>query len=252
MSHPPRFATLDDKAEVTGICMHPEVRKWTACDGAPDFDADRWFKGRNMIVLMQGGCFLSNWLGDRTWQVHTNILPEARGKWALVNAGLSIMLGFIGSEAESFVTMVPANNRPAKWFALNMGFRSTFTRKDKWPHGGKLWDLNFYRLDIDDWILQGHLLEVGKAFHKEVELQLGHESHAEDSVHDCYVGACIALVNAGRVDKAMRIYNRWAREAGYVPLQVVAHNPLVIDAQTFFISVVDGKMVLKSKELANA
>jgi len=204
-----------------------------------------------MVVLVEGGCFLANGVGSQTYQVHTHILPEARGATALVNAGLALMLAFLGSDAETFVTAVAENNLRAKWFTRAMGFRPMFVQPAKWLHRGKMWDLTHYSLGVDDWILQGQLAPIGKSFHEQLE-SLGHLPHGEDHAHDCYVGAAVAFISAGKPHKAAKIYNRWARAAGYVPLDIVFSNPLVIDVREFTIRVEAGQVKFYIKEKANA
>jgi len=249
----PRYATLSDTALVNSICGDPEVRKWTANDGAPPFDATPWLTSRTaLVVLVDGGCFLSNHLGDTTYEVHTNVLPGFRGKAAIINGGLALMLAFLTSPAETFKTRVPANNLRAKWFAEALGFRPTFLQERKWLQGGVLHDIIHYSLSIDEWILRGHLATVGKLFHQEVEKLEGHPPHAEDFAHDCYVGAAVAMCNAGHPTKALKLYNRWALESGYVPMKLLSTSPLVVDAQDFLIEGVKGEMVLKLKEMDHA
>lgn len=249
----PRFAAEADADLITSICSHPEVRKWTAQDGAPDFDVKRWLHPNNMVVLVEGGCFLSNWLGDQTFGVHTNFLPQARGRNAIVSGTMALMLGFLASNAESFLTMVPENNRSAAWFTKVMGFRPTFTQQGRWKQGGKDWKVTHYRLDIDDWILQGHLIAAGRAFHKQLEGLNLQPAHADDWVHDCYVGTACAMIAHGKVGKAVKIYNRWALSAGYSPMKILSQNPLRLDLRDFDICVGtagDAKFELKEKDYA--
>lgn len=244
---PPYFAGKADAALVAAICGDPEVRSWTAEDNSPPFDPTPWLRPPHMVVLGEGSCFLSNHLGDQTYGVHTHVLPSHRGQQALVTAGLSLMLAFLASDAETFKTMVPSNNKRAEWFTRAMGFRPTYVQKEKFLHRGVLRDLTHYTLGIDDWILQGHLVPVGREFHKLLESK-GHLSHGEDYSHDCYVGAAAALMNAGRPHKAMKIYNRWARASGYVPMEIESADPLVIDVRDFKIKFEGGQMSLETKE----
>jgi hypothetical protein len=201
-----------------------------------------------MVVIVEGGCFLANGLGDGVFEVHTNILKSARGKGAIVSAMKALTLGFFGSNAETFVTKVPANNLAARWFTKEVGFHPTYLQRNKWPQRGRLWDVQHYRLDIDDWILGGVALELGKQFHGAVE----ESSHLEDYAHDCYVGAACSMVAHGKAGKAIRVYNRWARAAGYEPLGLVSSDPVVIDARDFFIRVESGQMYFDKKEYEHA
>lgn len=247
----PRFATYDDADLIQSICSDPEVRRWVDPFGKVPFDVSRWLTPTNMVVLVDHGCFLSNWLGDTTFGVHTNILPEGRGKRALVSARAALTLAFLRSNAESFLTSVPENNRAAAWFTRAMGFQFSYSQPKRWVARDGNWDIDHFRLDIDTWILQGHVVSLGQAFHLELEA-VGHTSHAPDFVHDCYVGALCGMVAVGKWEKGLKIYNRWARSAGFVPLVVTSKNPLTLDARDFLVSVVDGKMNLTMKESEHA
>lgn len=239
-----RFATWADKAEVERICSHPEVRKWTHRTSAP-FDAGKWLQGRNMVVLGDGACFISPHLGGTHYGIHTNVLPEARGpKRTLTFATEALMLGFLGSDAETFLTQVPTSNYAAQWLVEQMGFRYTNTREKAWGDEA----LHYWRLDIDDWILRGHLHPLGAGFHEVLEHQGLGPSHDPDPTHDCYVGALVALIGSGRAAKGLRIYNRWANLAGYTQLQQLSQQPLVVDAKEFLVVVENGEMKLKRKE----
>lgn len=246
-----RFATMTDREEVIAICTHPEVRKWTACDGAPAFDADRWLKN-GMVVLLEGACFLANPIAERMYACHTHVLPGFRGSKALQAAGEALHLAFTCSDAETFMTMVPENNPPAAWLARTMGFRQVFEQPDKWRQGGKTWALRHYRLDIDDWIVRNAALQaIGEDFHRRLAA-LDIDTHAADPLHDRYVGAAATMIANDRIGKAIDVYSRWSRIAGYAALGVVSRDPPVIDAHDFLIHVDGNQMRVTNKEAEHA
>lgn len=243
----PRFATAADADLVTSICTHPEVMKWTHADGAPPFDPTPWLHPTNMVVLVESGCFLSNWLGDQTFEVHTNILPGGRGKDAVLSGTLALLLAFVRSNAETLVTKVPGNNRPARWFARELGFTWMYSQAERWVQNGKAFDVDFFRLTVDEWILQGHLAQVGEAFHQELVDNGIEVDHPHDPVHDAYVGAACTMIQGGKAVKGIKLYNRWARATGYVPITVKSFEPLVLDLGSFIINLKSGLFRFEKK-----
>lgn len=226
-----RIATPEDNALLTSICMHPEVRRWTAFDGAPDFDPSAYTDHpKSFAVIVNDGCFTCPALEQGAYAVHTNLLPSCRGAAALREAQHFLNFVFLHTDAEQLVSMVPANNPQTLWFARAMKFRETYRRPDVWLSGGVKHAMQYLRFDIDDWVLATRDLQaLGHDFHE----GLGeHQTHAEDPVHDAYVGAAWALIQAGQVDKAQRLYGRWARAAGYQPFEIVSRDPLRIDIGT--------------------
>lgn len=247
-----RLAGLEDVALVNEICGDPEVRKWTAADGSPPFDGERWIRQpASIVVLVEGGCFLCPWLGGTTWAIHTHFLPSHRGKGSIISASAALALGFLGTQAETFVTSVPDNNRGAAWFAKTLGFLPTYRREQCWTTGDETFGMQHFRLDIDEWILRGFMRRIGEEFHEALSHH-GHNSHDEDPVHDSYVGTACAMVAHGKVDKALSVYNRWALASGYEPLRLKSTSPPVIDARDFLIRLEAGTMHIDPKENEHA
>lgn len=218
----PRFATPADDALLTSIAMHPEVRRWTACDGAPAFDPSAYTAHpRSKAILVEDGCFACPCLEDRAYAVHTQFLPDVRGSEKLRRGLEALAFGFLNSDAEYLVTMVPDCNPRALVFAHAMGFRDTYRRANAFRSGGIDHGMQHLSLQIDDWVLQyQQAAQVGRAFHDQLA-QAGEPQHDEDPVHDAFAGAACLLIAAGQPDKATRIYGRWARAAGYQPFTVV-------------------------------
>lgn len=245
-----RFAEWKDRDEVARICAHPDVRKMTAHDGARAFDAEPWLRGKNLVAVNDMGvCFLFQWAGSANYIAHTNVVPEARSpKRTLEAAYEAQMLMFLSTDCEVLNTLVPNNNKAADWLTRCMGFRYMFTQQGKWMQKGVAHALHHWRIDIDDWILRGALRPMGVGFHEMLQRE-GLDSHPDDDVHDCYVGATLGMVAAGKVGKAIRIYNRWAVQAGYQLLTIESSDPLVIDAGTFKIHYeTGGKLTTERKE----
>ena len=226
-----RIATAADNELLTSIVMHPELRPWTAFDGAPDFDPDRYTKGetKSFAVVVAGGCILAPALEQYAYGVHTNLLPDCRGSKAIRAARGALEFAFLSTDAEQLWTMAPDNNPQARWFAAAMGFRAQFRREAVWLSGGQMHGMEYMRLDVDDWIQGGALRTMGEAFHQARIEQGAPPNHKPDAVHDDYVGAAWGMLAMGQYDKAQRIYNRWARGCGYHPFTLLSIDPLLVD-----------------------
>lgn len=232
-----RLATYLDKARLEAIITDPVLRTWTAFEGAdPGCDANRYLTVPSFAVIGDEGCFLAHCIGKGRYVVHTNLLPTCRGTEALRAAREALRIAFLTTDCLELVSMVPGNMPHVLAFAKLMGMRTAFTRSGIWPAAGMLWGMTFLELTIDDWIRTGVCKEKGQWFHR----YLGDNSHAEDSIHDAYVGATVEMIEANRARKAVKVYNRWAKLALYEPIEVLSEDPLRIDIKSHVLRVEGG------------
>jgi hypothetical protein len=242
----PRLATPADDDLLVSLVTHPQVARWNSPDGGAAFDPKEFTAHpTNFALIVAGGCFLARALEQGAFAIHTNFLPDARGAHALRESREALRYAFLATPAEQLVTMVPADNPVALWFAHGMGFRDTYRRANAWVKGGERFDVQYMRLDIDDWVLADDACKAqGDAFHH----LLGDEvTHASDDVHDAFVGAGVLMVANSLIDKAVRIYGRWARAAGYQPFAVHTREPLVLDVGTHLAHVEGERYTLEKK-----
>jgi len=141
----------------------------------------------------------------------------------------ALAAAFIQTDAQELLTMVPGNMPHARLLARRMGFRHLFDRKSMWPAAGLWHDMAFYAMSLPDWAATGPCAAAGRRFHQRLHHELGAHAHAEDAVHDAFVGVAVEMILAGNVMKAIDTYNRWARFALYEPVRVVSTDPLRID-----------------------
>lgn len=230
-----RLATPEDDALLSSIVLHPAVH---ASNGGGPFDPTQYTRHpKSFAVIVEGGCFLADALEQGAYAIHTNFLPEARGVNAVRASRQALHLAFTGTDAEALYTKVDASNLHTLWFAHAMGFQDTY------HHSGT----QFMRLDIDDWIVADAVcLETGADFHRAIETH-GLLTHDEDPVHDAFVGAARAMVEAIQYEKAERIYGRWARSAGYQPLTFISAEPVLIDIGSCVLRVQDGSFIVQEK-----
>lgn len=212
-----RFATPADDDLLTSIVMHPDVH---VTNGGGVFDPARYTAHpTSFAVIVDGGCFLADALEQGAFGIHTNFLPSARGAHAIEQSADALRLAFTATPAEVLYTKV-AGQRATALFAHIMGFHDTF----------KQGDMQFMRMDLDDWILRDPLVETqGEAFHT----LLGDlATHGADPVHDRFVGAAWLMLSGLQYEKAERVYGRWARHAGYEPFRFISAEPPRIDIGT--------------------
>jgi len=243
-----RIATTNDRALIENIVTHPDVLPFVSDDRASPFDATPYLSAPHIALIVEGGCFLGLWHGYGRVECHTNFLPSARGKNAIREARQAIDFMFLQTNCLNLVTRVPQNNPGADWFVRVMGFRLRFERAAAWMKNGVYFPVKYYELDINDWIAQGHCVQAGRAFHQKLhELLPDKPAHADDFIHDCYVGATAEMIRHGKLDKAVLIYNWWARFAGYGEISIISTNPLKINIVDCVLSIKNGDFAVEGR-----
>jgi hypothetical protein len=150
---------------------------------------------------------------------------------------------FAATDCLEIVTKVPVTNRPADMMARRVGFREAFRRPGAWEDGS---DIAYFALTLDDWRAKDEAaLSEGRAFHAMLEaakISAGSEgpTHPDDDAHDRAAGAAMMMARAGNYRKAVWSYCRWARFAGYQPIELVSEAPPVIDVQDALLTVQGG------------
>lgn len=223
-----------DAVKFNRIANDPSVLPWVAQKGVERLDFTAFFDEPRNIGFHYGDCcFVAHWLEPGVYEVHSMALPSARGRTVLDAARASIAHMFMAEPAMELCTRVVAGNVAADALTRRMGFAYEFERSGVWD--GK--DVRFYALRYPEWVKRQDWLKLsGEWFHS----ALGDDkTHVDDSAHDLYVGACVEMVRAGQPDKAIALYNRWARFAGYEPVEIVSRSPIVIDIRSHFIRVLD-------------
>lgn len=168
-------------------------------------------------------CYILIKCGERLWEIHTNLLPQARGAKGAVLSAQAIEWAFANTDAEALVTH--AGTPSVVKYAQYFGFKIVGSL----PQRAFPAQCTMLRLSIGDWIDQGRASGVltghGQRFHSDIdELRAGADTHGEDALHDCYAGFVVAMVRHFCLEgaiKAERIYNEWARQAGYQPIALL-------------------------------
>lgn len=225
----------------------PEILEQIAAPGAASLDLTPLLAdARNVLLMAQGGGIFFNWHEAGLYEVHTNFLPEYRGKHAFQASLAAYRWMFTRTDCMALLTRVPATNRGARMFCGAVGATREFDRKAIWPTKHGLVDVSFWALRYDDWVRKTpSLSEIGREFHARLDAEFARHralrgEHPDDEWHDRHVGACVEMIYGGQPEKGVVLYNRWARFAGYGMIGIAAHNPLLIDIGDALLQVIDG------------
>jgi hypothetical protein len=229
-----------DPAEIVRIMNDPAVFPMISVPGMEHFTVDVIQEilddPRNVLLMAGGGGFLFMNMGEGIYEIHTNFLPSRRGRH-VVEAGLAAAHWmFTHTDCWMLQTRVPVFNRAADLITRHIGASLYFERKRAWPTKHGLVDIRFYVLSLIDWARKypQALVEAGRGFHSRLESEFARfgikeSHHPPDDAHDRAVGLAVEMVRGGQPEKAVILYNRWARFAGYGEIAMMQRNPLVLD-----------------------
>ena len=225
-----------DAARLNIIANHPSVLPFVTLPGQDSLDLTPLVANpRNIALASDEGGFIGIWHEPGVFEIHTMFLPEVRGASAAQAVRDVIHIAFQQTEAMELLTKVPTRNLRAEAMTRRAGFHLDFERPDAWVWRGERIPLRYYALRYPDYV--NHYaadLEVhGHWFHEVLEAKgapLGiATNHPDDPVHDRHVGAAVQMIRAGQIAKAVMLYNRWARFAGYETMRVASTDPLVLN-----------------------
>lgn len=177
-------------------------------------------------------------------EVHTISRPTTHFPFVLRGIEAIRDALFTTTVLERLYTKIPKNNPGARMLATKVGFQP-------WHELGRTMDdqhIDVMVLSLDRWAsLCSRARDRGEAFHNELKPKLEEGAdHEDDEVHDHFVGAALLLAEAGNPGKGLDLYNRWAKLAGYEPVDIVAGAPLVVHIGTALVGLQNGRMeVLK-------
>lgn len=189
----------------------------------------------NVLLMAQGGGIIFSQAEPGIYDVHTSFLESHRGRHAISASREAYRWMFTHTDCMILQTKVPSFNRAAENFCRMVGATCQFTRKKAWPVEPEPADMSYWSLKYEDWVRGAPLLvAAGRAFHARLDEEFArhralHENHPDEECHDRYVGTCVETIYAGQPEKAVVLYNRWARFAGYGLIAMVSRSPLLID-----------------------
>jgi Protein of unknown function (DUF2824) len=234
-----------DAADINPILNDPSVFPFISIPDQEKFDASGLLSDpRNVLLMAPGGGIMFCQQEPGIYEVHTNFLPGYRGRMAINISKMAYQWMFMHTDCMILQTRVPAFNKAADLFCKIVGATKEFERKSVWPTKTGDVDMSFWSLRYEDWVRKANVQEAGHAFHQKLESErirhgVDEPLHADDECHDRYVGACVEMIYAGQPEKAIVLYNRWARFSGYGQISLVAKSPLVIDIGDALLQVGD-------------
>ena len=219
-----------DAQELNVVVNDPSVHPWVATGPelldltavAQDF--------RNVVLLAEGGAFVALWQEPGVYEVHTQFVATHRGKGAVLAARDALHYIFTATDAQELLTKVPRNN-PA---ALGLARLCHWRREYEHPRGWLGQPCEYWALRYNDWLWTTPSLQTtcdwfhGRLQEECARIGAPFEDHPLDP-HDRPVGATVAMILAGQVEKGLILYARFARVAGYTPMTLCSRVPLVID-----------------------
>lgn len=211
---------------INAILNHPDVRPWVADTAEGPLDVSRQVADAGNVCLVgEHGAFFCFKFFPGTFEVHTQILPEGRGRWARDFALAGARYMFTATDAVEILTRVPEGHVAAAALARAMGFRVQFSTPPECLFRGKRVPCTIYALTIQDWALH-ESEDDGARFHEWLNRQVSvGEPHDPDPDHNRIVSIALAMIKAGQVVKGVLWYNRWCAAARHEPIALLSLEP---------------------------
>lgn len=236
-----------DAAEINPILNDPSVFELIKLPGMnADLDVSAVIRNpANVLLMAEGGGIIFAQAEPGIYEVHTNFLSSHRGRHAIRASLEAYRWMFTHTDCMILQTKVPAFNKAAERFCAIVGATKEFSRNNVWLTASGPVGMSYWTLKYEDWIRKTPaLMDSGKAFHARLDEECARhgvreENHPDEDCHDVYVGACAETIYAGQPEKAVVLYNRWARFAGYGLISLVSKSPLLIDIGSAILQVIN-------------
>lgn len=142
-----RRATVNDVDFIKMVFSTPGIWDAVSDDNTPSIDKLDMSVVVNttyMLIPDNIGCFTYHPWNSVTWEMHSAVLPEYRGKQALEGASLAGHWMFDNTPCRKIVTLIPANNVRARALAHAGGMVKEGIVTQSYLKGGKLIDMHIY------------------------------------------------------------------------------------------------------------
>lgn len=227
---------------INRVANHPDVRPFVHWPRDRDVDLTPYVDNPNNVLLQGefGGMLMIQHLAG-CYEIHTQVMPEGRGGWALEMAHDCVEYLFTRTNACEVFTRVPQGNIAA--LALTKACGARMEQRVTQKFGGEVVTLDIYGGRLQDWIkVAPGLEEMGREFHARLHTKahqagLNLDHHESDAWHDRHVGAAAAMILGGQWLKGGATFNRWAAMALAPMLRVISTDPLVLDITDCWIKV---------------
>lgn len=228
-------------ARINRVVNDPSVLPDVALPGQESLDLSPIVGDlRNIVLMCEEGGIVAHWREPGVYEIHTQFTERYRGVGAVKTVREMISWLFLHSPAMELQTKIPDCNKAAAGLVRAINGRFEFERAGAWQGPDGPCAVAYYTLRYSDWLYtawaMGALAARGEWFHGRLDdakraFLSPPEAHAPDPAHDVNVGATIEMIFAQNIDKALILYNRWSRFAGYAEVRLISVNPLIIDIQ---------------------
>lgn len=246
-----------DASEINPILNDPSVFDQMRTPGLKlgDLDISAVIENPlNVLLMTEGGGIIFGQSEPGIYDVHTSFLENYRGRHAIRASLAAYRWMFTHTDCMILQTRVPAFNKAAANFCKLVGAVHEFDRKGVWATETGAADMSYWTMKYEDWARRSDdLIASGRAFHTRLDEEFArhkmlHENHPDEECHDRYVGACAEMIYGGQPEKAVVLYNRWAKFAGYGLIVLISKSPLMIDIGNALLMVTgDSFKVIKVK-----
>ena len=218
-----------DARRLNIVVNDPSVRPFVmARDDAP-LDLTGLVANLRNVALMSdyGGLFFVQ-LAPSMYEVHVQFVESARGAWAMAFTKACAQWMFTRTDAQEAWMKVSEENKAVLGLIRALHGRLEFVRK----HEDSA--VSHFVLRYSDWCQHDEqMVSLGEWFREKLEVKLLRHGlpsafEPEPSLHSA-LGATLATIRGGQVDKAITFYNRWAIFSGYAPITLLTRWPLVLD-----------------------
>ena len=251
----PELRHSTDPGEFNAILNHPDILPMVSVPGQGALDASGLVNDPKNYLLMVDGFEVPGELGrtiagaiffaqhdSGIFEVHTNFLKPWRGQFAIDASLAAYRWMFTRTEAMTLLARAPACWPGVGRFCEAVGATFEFSRAQVWPSPDGLVDCAFYALRYDDWIQQtDELLHTGSVFHLQYDAECARLGQLAPLMSlDRYLGVFAEMLYGGQPDKAVILYNRFARFGGFPGITLLARDPVIIDIGTAVLQIGEG------------
>lgn len=185
-------------------------------------------------VLLVPGPFLFVWYEPGIYEIHGNLPSDAFEaiRWMFTHTDCMTIHARIPVFVQTNIDV------------LSGIFTKEFERKGVWPTNDAPADVTFWSLRYDDWVRKTpELKESGRHFFDHLKAEFERKNatveFAGEECCDQYLGACIEGIYGGQIDKAIVLFNRWARFASHGAMALSSRKPIVIDIGNAVLQILD-------------
>jgi RimJ/RimL family protein N-acetyltransferase len=144
-----------DVAMINQVITHPEVWGHVTDDASPAREQFTSAGAPMLFVIVRcdgelAGMFALQFHSSVMAEVHTCLLPIARGRVALVAGRAMLAWIFDNTSCRKLITLAPSFNRPAAWYARAMGLRQEGCITCSYLKGGQMHDQFLFGIHKED------------------------------------------------------------------------------------------------------